>query len=97
VNYAIDTLNNPDKPGVKAIINRISSQGNLTSPEQLVDNILDLIGPLEVEVGTRDTLVSHAQADGALDWSSDTAAEISAARVVQMLTLVVSAREFQFS
>lgn len=97
VNYAIDTLNNPDKPGVKAIIDRISSQGNLTTPEQLVDNILDLIGPLEVESGTRDTLVAHAQVDGVLDWSSGTAAEISTARVVQMLTLVVSAREFQFS
>jgi uncharacterized protein (DUF1800 family) len=97
VNYAIDTLNNPDKPGVKAIIDRISSQGNLTSPEQLVDNVLDLIGPLEVEAGTRDTLVDHAQIEGSLDWSSTAAAESSAARVVQMLTLVVSAREFQFS
>ena len=97
VNYAIDTLNNPDKPGVKAIIDRISSQGNLTSPEQLVDNVLDLIGPLEVESGTRDTLVDHAQIEGSLDWSSTAAAESSAARVVQMLTLVVSAREFQFS
>ena len=97
VNYAIDTLNNPDKPGVKAIIERIRSQGNLTKPEQLVDDILDLIGPLEVETGTRDTLVAHARVDGALDWSSGTSAEISIVRVVQMLTLVVSAREFQFS
>ncbi|MBN4064743.1 DUF1800 family protein, partial [Dehalococcoides mccartyi] len=97
INYAIDTLNDPDKPGVRAMIDRIKSQGNLTSPEQLVDQILDLIGPLEVESVTREALVAHAETYGALDWSSEAASEASAARVVQMLTLVVSAREFQFS
>ncbi|NQW19586.1 MAG: DUF1800 domain-containing protein [Chloroflexi bacterium] len=97
VNYAIDTLNNPSKPGVKAIIDRIRAGGNLTSPEQLVGQILDLVGPLEVEAGTRETLVAHAKTEGALDWSSDRATEKSSTRVVQMLTLVVSAREFQFA
>jgi uncharacterized protein (DUF1800 family) len=97
VNYAVDTLNHPDKPGVKAMIDRIRTQGNLTSPEQLVDQLLELVGPLEVQAETREALVTHAQTEGALDWSSDEATEVSTARVVQMLTLVVSAREFQFA
>lgn len=97
VNYAIDTLNDPSKPGVKAMIDHIRSQGNLTSPEQLVDQLAELVGPLEIESATRDALIAHAQTEGVLDWSSEEASEISSARVVQMLTLVVSAREFQFA
>jgi len=97
VNYAVDTLNDASKPGVRAIVDRISSQGNLTSPEQLVDQVLDLVGPLEVEQETYDALINHAKSEGALDWSTDSAKEESTSRVVQMITLVVSAREFQFA
>ena len=97
VNYAIDTLNDPTKPGVKAIIERIKAGVGQTTPEQLVDCVLELVGPLEVASETRDALVAHAESEGALDWGSETADETSSARVVQMLTLVVSAREFQFA
>jgi len=94
VNYAIDTLNDPTKPGVKLIIDRVKADGDTTSPERLIDLLLELIGPIEIEAQTREALVTHAESEGALDWSSE---ESSAERVVQMLTLVVSAREFQFS
>tara|TARA_B100000959_G_scaffold287348_1_gene371327 strand:+ start:2729 stop:4144 length:1416 start_codon:yes stop_codon:yes gene_type:complete len=97
VNYAIDTLNDPTKPGVKAIIERIKAGVGQTTPEQLVDCVLELVGPLEVASETRDALVAHAESEGVLDWGSETADETSSARVVQMLTLVVSAREFQFA
>ncbi|MCH8910382.1 MAG: DUF1800 domain-containing protein [Chloroflexi bacterium] len=97
INYAIDTLNDPKKPGVRAIANRIKSGGDSTSPTQLVDQLLDLIGPLEVEPETRDTLIAHAESEGPLDWSSDASVEASTNRVVQLLTLVVSAREYQFN
>ncbi len=97
INYAIDTLNDPKKPGVRAIANRIKSGGDITSPTQLVDQLLDLIGPLEVEPETRDALIAHAESEGPLDWSSDASVEASTNRVVQLLTLVVSAREYQFN
>jgi uncharacterized protein (DUF1800 family) len=97
VNFAVNTLNDSDKPGVRAMIDHISARGNLTSPEQLVDHLLDLVGPLEIESETREALVTHAATEGALDWSSDAAVEVSETKVVQMLTLVVSAREFQFA
>ena len=97
INYAIDTLNDPKKPGVRAIANRIKSGGDSTSPTQLVDQLLDLIGPLEVEPETRDALIAHAESEGPLDWSSDASVEASTNRVVQLLTLVVSAREYQFN
>ena len=97
INFAIDTLNDPEKPGVKAIANRIRSNGDATSPADFVDQLLDLIGPLEVEPDTRDALIAHIEGEGPLDWSSDASAEASVNRVVQLLTLVVSAREYQFN
>jgi hypothetical protein len=97
VNYAIDTLNDPKKPGVQAIVNRIRSGGDSTDPAQFVDLVLDLVGILEIETETRDTLIAHAESEGPLDWSSDASAEGSTNRVVQLLTLVVSTREYQFN
>jgi len=97
VNYAINTLNDPKKPGVQAIVARIRADGDTTTPEQLVDSVLDLIGPMEVEEETRETLVAHVETDGPLDWGSDDSANTSTNRVVQLLTLVVSAREYQFN
>jgi hypothetical protein len=97
VNYAIDTLNDPKKPGVQAIADRIRSAGDSTSPAQLVDQVLDLIGPLEIEPATRAALIAHVESEGPLDWSSDASAGVSTNRVVQLLTLVVSAREYQFN
>jgi hypothetical protein len=97
VNYAINTLNDPEKPGVRAIVDRIRSGGDATSPAQFVDSLLDLVGPLELESETRDTLLAHAEKDGPLEWGSDESASASTERVVQLLTLVVSAREYQFN
>jgi hypothetical protein len=59
--------------------------------------LLDLVGPLELESETRDTLLAHAEKDGPLEWGSDESASASTERVVQLLTLVVSAREYQFN
>jgi len=97
INYAVDTLNDLSKPGVKAIADRIRGAGDSTTPAQLVDQVLDLIGPLEVRPDTRETLITHAETEGSLDWTSEASTKASEARVVRMLTLVVSTREFQFA
>ena len=96
VNYAVDTLNDPEKPGVKAIIDHVRASGQ-TAPSELVSQLLELVGPLEVDAATGDALITHAESEGALDWGSDTAIEASTTRVVQMLTLVVATREYQFA
>ncbi|MDA1280531.1 MAG: DUF1800 domain-containing protein [Chloroflexi bacterium] len=97
VNYAVDTLNNPRKPGVKTMVDRIRSSGDSTAPNELVDQLLELAGPLLVTSETRDALIAHAEAGGPLAWSSAKEVQTSTARVVQMLTLVVATREFQFA
>lgn len=96
VNYAVDTLNDPTKPGVKAIIDRVRASGQI-APNELVNKLLELSGSLEVDPATRDVLIAHAESEGELDWSSGSAIEASTTRVVRMLTLVVATREYQFA
>ena len=93
VNYAVDTLNSSAKPGVQSIIARVRNSGD-SSPESFVDAVLNLVGPLEVESSTREALINHANTEGPLDWSNES---FASDRVVQMITLVVSTREYQFA
>jgi uncharacterized protein (DUF1800 family) len=93
INFAADQVADPNKPGVRAIINRLQAAGEL-SPEQFVDSTLDLIGPLPVKPGTRDALVNHASKAGPLTFGDANAAD---QRVTELLQLIVATREFQFN
>src|SRR5262249_8059069 len=81
------------KPGVRAIIARIRAQGPILSPAQLVDACLDLIGPLTVAESTRRELMAYATVEGDLDFGADDTA--AAARVRDLLQLIVSMREYE--
>ena len=96
INYAVDTLNDPEKPGVKAIIDRVRASGQVM-PSELVSQLLELVGSLEVDAATGDALIAHAEPEGELDWSSASAIKASTTRVVRMLILVVATREYQFA
>ena len=49
VNFASATLDDPDKPGVRAIIDRVKTSvgGGELTPEELVDRLLAILGPLD--------------------------------------------------
>ena len=66
-------------------------------PEAFVDSCLDLIGPLEVKSETRQQLVDHATEKGALCWGTEQEAGVSTERMGEMLKLIASVREFQYS
>ena len=93
VNFASRQFADVDKPGVRAIIARIRAQGPRLSPAQLVDACLDLTGPLTVAESTRRELMAHATVEGDLHFGAGDAA--AAARVRDMLQLIVSMREYQ--
>ena len=95
INFAADMLGDTSRPGVQDIIDRIKSQGEL-NPEEFVDICLDLVGPLEVRGETQKELVDRAQEAGSLTWEGSKA-ETSAARVAEMLQLIASIREYQYS
>jgi uncharacterized protein (DUF1800 family) len=95
VNFAASVLGDFDRPGMRAILDRLKAQGQL-SPEGLVDSCLDLIGPLEVEPEVRQRLVEHASEGGAVRWGTEHDASISQKRTGEMLQMIASLREFQY-
>ena len=95
VNYAVQQLSDIDKPGVRSITDRIKAQGEVISPEALVDSCLDLIGPLAVSESTRQEMVTHAAVGGELRFGSDHEIRSSTQRITEMLQLIVSTREYQ--
>ena len=95
-NFVADMVGEPDKPGVRALIDRVR-EGE-TSPEAVVDSCLDILGPVEATPKTRAELVAHAAREGDLCWDGDKDAEAeSARRVSEILQLIAATREYQFA
>ena len=93
INFASDTVGDAKKKGIRAIIDRIVGRhppGNV-EPDALVEDCLDLVGPLAVAGDTRNELVTFTRELGDIDPST----EDGAARIVSVLQLIVSTREYQ--
>ncbi len=95
INFVAAQIGNPDLPGVQAIINRLKAQDTKT-PEQLVDNCLDLLGPVEVGADTKKELTDQAKTWGEIRWDDPAAARNAAQRAAEMLQLIAATREYQF-
>ena len=99
VNFVAQELSSLDKPGVRAIINRLAGEnGGTLTPEQLVDQCLDLLGPVAVEDDTRTALVDFAAAGGgALNLSGHQPGDDAEQRVSNVLRVIASTREYQLA
>ena len=86
INFASEQFGDPDKPGVKAMIDRIF-RDDVTglSSEQLVDRCLDEMGALAVDDETMDVLIRFIEADRSRE------------NVENLLRLSASTREFQLA
>jgi hypothetical protein len=93
INFTAAQVGNIKAPGIRAIINRLSSEGRTISPERLVDRCLDMLGAYEMPQETRSELIEHAQEGGV----PRTGTEDFARRVGQVLQLIVSTQEYQFA
>jgi uncharacterized protein (DUF1800 family) len=94
INFVAAQIGNPDLPGVQAIINRLKAQGTKT-PEQLVNNCLDLLGPIEVGANTKKELTDAANQWGEISWDGADA-QNATRRTAEMLQLIAATREYQF-
>lgn len=93
VNFAAQQVADATKPGVKTIIEAVQAQGPSVSPERLVDICLDLLGPLTVSPRNRQELLDYAVADGDVHVGEGN----TAARVTDLLQLIVALPEYQFA
>ena len=96
INFAVNEVGDPAKPGVAAIVDRLDEESPL-QPEDFVDRCLDLMGPLTVDDVTRRALLEHADSGGPLSFETESDREESTGRTVRMLQLIVSTGEFQFA
>ena len=96
VNFACGQFNDVEKPGVRAIIDRLANQnGGIFSSEQLVDSCLDLMGPITMaEVTTLTALIEHMAKKGDLSLKGHQKGDDSEERVAELLGLIASTKEY---
>ncbi len=98
VNFVSKEMGNVMNPGVRSIIDRLASEsdGSL-SAEALIDQCLDLIGPLEVSDETRDVLVEFATKQGEVNLAGHQPGDDAEQKVGDVLRLMTATREFQLA
>ncbi len=96
INYAVEQVSDAGRPGIKEIIERIKATAPLT-PAEFVERSLALAGYVSVDQDTRDNLIESAESGGALSFGNGDGQDSGEARVLRMLQLIVSAREYQFN
>ena len=95
INFAADLLGNTELPGVKSIVDRLMAQAKTYTPEEFVDGCLDLVSPIEVAIGTKEQLVSHAKSHGQLRHGTAKESTQFGHQTGEMLQLIASVAEFQ--
>ena len=96
VNFTADLVGDLDRPGIKALVERLKAQGE-RSPGKVVDSCLDLMGPLEVNPESRDELIRYVGEGGDFGWDKADQVEASMTRVSELLQLIVAIREYQYA
>ena len=97
VNFASATLDDPNKPGVRSIIDRVESSvgtGELT-PERLVDHLLEILGPIDTLDSTRQGLINYASKFGDISFTDDTTTKKAEKAIVSVIQLIVVTQEYQ--
>ena len=97
INFAVEQIGEDHNLGVRKIVERLGSSGGELSPQEFTDQCIDLIGPLDVGEQTLDTLLEYAETGGTLDLSTPEEREKSVPRIVDMLQMIVSSKEYQFA
>ena len=93
VNFAAEQLGDITSPGVRAIIDRLGSEGPTISPQRLVDGCLEMLGGYELAEDTHALMLEHAEKGGTLH----TGTPEFAGRVGETLQLLVSTQEYLFA
>ena len=94
LNFASSQLGDMGSPGVRAMTERIlAADGDVVSPEQLVDRCLDQMGAMQVTEETRSTLLEFASTLGDVRVREEEAQ----GKVAQMLKVAAATREFQLA
>ena len=89
-NFVSEMISQTSLPGVHDIVDRVKKIS--TDPCEVVEAILDIMGPLKMSKATQDELVEHVSKLGEFNWSTS-----GVERLVELMQLVVATREYQFA
>jgi len=94
--FAADRVGNIVMPGINSIVERLSTTGDMSTAE-LVDECLDLMGPVKLNPNTREELIGHVDNDGPVTrGSTEEQHSVFATRVCEVLRIIAATREYQF-
>ena len=96
INFVVDRVSDTELPGVRGIVDRVANGDQAMTPEAFVGRCLEYMGPVDVSEQTRQELVSHAEDEGPVSWSSEEDYATSSGRVSDMLSLIAATTEYQF-
>ena len=98
VNFTAGEVGRVNAPGIRDIITRLQGQAREISPQELVEGCLDMLGGYSLMGDTRELLLDHVS-DSAVGpgHSVDTTAAGFPDLVAQLLQLIVSTQEYQFT
>lgn len=97
VNFVSKEMGNVMNPGVRSIIDRLAAENGSLTSEALVDQCLDLIGPLEVSDSTREVLVEFVNKQGGVNLEGHEPGDEAEQKVGDLLRLMTATREFQLA
>ena len=97
INFASKILNNPDKLGVRNIIDRIKINvgTNTVTSDELVSACLEVLGPVDVSITTENRLKEFAAKYGELVWQDKASSEEFDKAALSVIQLIVCTQEYQ--
>ena len=85
INFATTEVSNLNNPGIKYILNELTSKKQTMSPVDVVDQILDLSGAMVVGESTKSTLMQCAEEGGDFEMNNPNEHEEINERIIQIL------------
>ena len=93
VNYAASEMGRLEAPGIQAVVQRFSDAGSTVSSGELLDGCLEMLGGYQLMDETRNLFLNHLGEAGEIS----TTGEDFTQQVGQVLQLIVSTQEYQFT
>ena len=93
VNFTAGEMGRTEAPGIRAMIQRLGREDGPITAETLVDGCLEMLGGYNLMPETRELLEDHARQAADRDPSGGEFGKL----VAQLLQLIVSTQEYQFS
>ena len=97
INFASKILDNPDKVGVRNIIDRIKVNvgTNVVTSDELVSACLEVLGPVDVSVMTENRLKEFATKYEKLGWQDEVSSKEFDKAALSVIQLIVCTQEYQ--